>query len=77
MLHYDRNLSTNNTKEALTELYKISPAGHVPLHITRPPYADTGTVPDPPYSTEIKTEKQIAHENSMQNSQESSQCGQR
>ncbi|CAH3126582.1 unnamed protein product [Pocillopora meandrina] len=55
-----RNLSTNNTKEALTELYKISPAGHVPLHITRPPYADTGTVPDPPYSTEIKTEKQIA-----------------
>lgn len=55
-----RNSSTNKSYEVVTELYKVSPAGHVPSHIEHPPYAHTGIVPDPPHSTEIKTEKQIA-----------------
>ena len=45
----------------ITELnHRISPHGHVPPYIKRPPYAETGVVPDPPVSIEIKTDAQIA-----------------
>lgn len=38
----------------------MSPSSHVPSHIERPPYADSGVVPVPPQSIEIKTDEQIA-----------------
>ena len=45
----------------ITELnHKISGRGCVPQHIQRPPYAETGLVPDSPKSIEIKTDEQIA-----------------
>ena len=44
----------------ITELnHRVSPHGYVPPHIRRPPYADTGVVPDPPESIEFKTDEQI------------------
>ena len=60
-LFYGRHSSTSNSYEVITELkYRVSPPGHVPPHITRPPYADTGIVPKPPEAIEIKTDEQIA-----------------
>ena len=44
----------------ITESHSISPHGYVPPHIKLPPYAETGEVPDPPRSIEIKTDEQIA-----------------
>ncbi|KAJ7391964.1 Methionine aminopeptidase 1D, mitochondrial [Desmophyllum pertusum] len=56
-----RNSSTNNSFEVISELcHKVSPSSHVPSHIERPPYADSGVVPVPPQSIEIKTDEQIA-----------------
>ena len=56
-----RNSSTSNSYEVITELkHRVSPPGYVPQHITCPPYADTGKVPQPPESIEIKTDEQIA-----------------
>ncbi|XP_029196053.2 methionine aminopeptidase 1D, mitochondrial-like isoform X1 [Acropora millepora] len=53
--------STSNSYEVITELnHKISGRGCVPQHIQRPPYAETGLVPDSPKSIEIKTDEQIA-----------------
>ena len=60
-LFYGRHSSTSNSYEVITELkYRVSPPGYVPPHITRPPYADTGIVPEPPEAIEIKTDEQIA-----------------
>lgn len=43
----------------ITESHRISPHGYVPPHIKCPLYAETGEVPDPPGSIEIKTDEQI------------------
>lgn len=45
----------------ITELkHRVSVPGYVPPNITRPPYADTGIVPEPPEAIEIKTDEQVA-----------------